>query len=227
MKSLRARQPGRPLRRILFWHFWHFVCFLFMVPFYRYRAWGAHRVPGDGPVLLVSNHQSFLDPIAVGLACHHRQFCALARSTLFEHAFFDWLIRGLNAIPVVQDSADKGAMRRCIEVLNDRQALLIFPEGARTLDGATQPFAPGTMLLIKRARPLVVPVAIEGAFDAWPRQQSRPRLSGRIHVRYGDPIDPGALIDMGAKDALRFLQERIEAMRCDLARGISEAADRL
>ena len=218
LAALRARQPGEPLRRVLWWHCLHFLCFLWMTLCYRHRFWGHHHIPRYGPVLLVSNHQSLFDPILVGLGSHHRQFFAMARSTLFAHRVFAWLIRSLNAIPIARGTSDLRALRMCIDVLTREQAMLVFPEGTRTRDGAAGVFKTGVMLLVKRARPRVVPVAIEGAFSAWPHGRQLPRATGRIAVMYGEPIEADTLIAMGEAAALVHLHDTIEAMRQELSR---------
>lgn len=215
-KGLHGRQPNSPVYRILWWHFMHMLCYIWVAPCYRYRAWGIHNIPTDGPVILISNHQSFLDPILVGLAGHHRQFYAMARHTLFINPVLSWIIRSLNAIPINRDEADTAAMRRCLEVLKQQHGLLIFPEGTRTPDGTTQPFAPGTMLIIKRSKAPVIPVAIEGAFLAWPKGRKLPCLFGHVRVRYGRPIPADELAKMGAEKAMTRLQNEIEAMRLQL-----------
>ena len=216
--TVRLAHPGKPLWLIGWWHVLALFCFYWVGWCYRLRAWGATQVPRHGPVLLVANHQSFLDPIVVGLGCRHRQFGSMARSNLFDHWLFAWLIRSLGAIPVKQGIGDKSALRRCIDVLKTGQTFLIFPEGARTIDGKTHRFSPGTMLLIKRARPHVVPVAIEGAFRVWPQIRRRPGLSGQIHIRLGRPIPAETLIQMGSTAALDHLHDQIETMRQELAK---------
>lgn len=194
----------------------HMLCYLFVVPVYRYRSFGVRNIPDTGPVLFVSNHQSYLDPVLVGLGSHHRQFAALARSTLFEnHPMFTWIIKMLNAIPVTQGESDVGAMRKCIAELNKGQALLIFPEGARTLTGEVEPFETGTMLVIKRAKPLIIPVAIEGAYDVWKRGEY-PKLHGRIAVKYGEPIPSEKVIGMGPDAGLAYLRDTVAEMREEL-----------
>ena len=142
----------------------------------------------------------------------------MARSSLFRNRFLGWLIGSLRAIAVSRDESDMTAMRRCIKVLREGRSLVVFPEGARTPDGMTRRFAPGTMLLIKRARPIVVPVAIDGSHLAWPRQRLLPRLSGRIAVMYGRPICADDLLAMGADRALEMLRQQVETMRLELAR---------
>lgn len=218
-KGLRGRQPGEPVYRILWWHFMHLLCYLWVAPCYRYRAWGIHNIPTDGPVILISNHQSFLDPILVGLAGHHRQFYAMARHTLFINPLLSWIIRSLNAIPINRHEADTAAMRKCLEVLKLNHGLLIFPEGTRTLDGSTQTFAPGTMLIIKRSKAPVVPVAIEGAYDVWRKGRALPNLCGRVRVHYGRPIAAEVLVKMGAEKAMAYLQQEIETMRLEMVAG--------
>ena len=220
MQHPNPRIPHPPSRlprwRVPWWYFLWSLCYAWMGLWYRYRCWCPNRVPRHGPVLLVSNHQSFLDPILVGLGVR-RPFFALARSGLFDNALFGWLIRSLNAISVRQGAGDKSAMKTCIEVLRQGRTLLIFPEGARTLDGRAQPFNPGTMLMIRRARPLVVPVAIEGAFHAWPRNKARPHPFGRIYVQYGPPVAAETLIAMGPEAALLHLYDQVETMRLELS----------
>jgi len=223
-EALRQRQPGQPIRRILWWHFLHLWCWLYFAPMYRYRAFGTHHIPRTGPVLLLPNHQSLFDPILVGLAAHHRQFAAMARKGLFDNPVFGWLIRSLNAISIDQEASDIRAMRQCIEALKAGQALLVYPEGARTYSGETQPFETGTMLLIKRAKPTVVPVAIEGAYDVWPRTRKRPRPWGRMHVMYGEPIPAETLTAMKPEQALEHLRDTVERMRLELRREMSHDA---
>jgi 1-acyl-sn-glycerol-3-phosphate acyltransferase len=123
---------------------------------------------------------------------------------------------------VRQGEGDKRAMHDCIDVLRAGHALMIFPEGSRTYDGKTQRFNPGTMLLIKRGLPRVVPVAIEGAFDVWPRGRA-PRPTGRMFVQYGRPIDAQTLIDMGRDQALGYLSDRVETMRQELAQRLARS----
>lgn len=217
LASLQARQPGATLRHIMAWYAVQFIGCLCFTSLYRFRAWGMANIPASGPVLFLSNHQSFMDPVIIGVGAHRRQFYAMARSSLFAHPAFAWLIRTLNAIPIARGESDIAAMRRCIDVLKANQGLLVFPEGTRTRDGRTARFATGTMLLIKRAKPVIVPVAIEGAYDVWPRDSKAPRLGGRIGLMFGEPIEADALIAMGAEAGLAHLRDKVEAMRLQIA----------
>lgn len=204
----------------LFWHALHLFCFVWFLLCYRFRSYDVHRVPLTGPVLLVSNHQSFLDPIVVGLPFSRRRLHAMARKTLWNNKLVGWLITKLNAFPVDQErtgGGDLAAMRQCIDILKRDEMLLIFPEGARTLTGKTEKFETGTMLVIKRAKPTVVPVALEGPYEAWPRRAKLPRLWGTIAIRFGEPVSAESLLAMPAEEALESLRRKVESMRRELA----------
>lgn len=210
--------PAIGLRKRIGYYALHFLTWLVCASCYRYRSWGVRRVPDTGPVLLVSNHQSFLDPILIGLAFHWRPFHSLARASLWESRIMAPLYNLLNAIPVSRGQSDPRAMRLCIEALKGQRTLLLFPEGSRTLDGAVQPFERGMLLLIRRAPAWVVPVAIEGAQHAWPRQSKLPRLRGHIGVEFGQPIPARQLVDQPPDDALEQLRTTIESMRTEVGR---------
>ena len=218
LASLRARQPGSPLWHILLWRGAHFLTFAWMVFFYRFRTWHGERAPRTGPLLIVANHQSFLDPLLVGVAMRHRPFFSMARSTLFEIPFFARMIRLMNAFPVERGTADTGALRQGLKLLGEGQAMLIFPEGTRTLTGTTEDFSPGLMLLVKRGAPAVLPVAIDGAFEAWPKGQKLPSLFGHVGLMVGEPIESEELAKLGTDAAMKLLRDRVEAMRVELRR---------
>jgi len=216
--SKRAKQLRSTINlwNSLWWRLLSGICSVWLTLCYRIRTRGRHHIPTRGPILYVSNHQSFLDPIIVGLTIN-RPFFALARKTLFKNPAFAWLLRSLNTIAVDQESGnDKGAMRVCIEVLKNNESLLIFPEGSRTLDGKTQAFEPGMMLMIRRTKPTIIPIAIEGAFAAWPRE-GKFHITGRIRAVIGKPVCADHLLAMETDEALASLQQHIERMRLKLA----------
>ncbi len=215
--DLRKRQPGRPLRRIFVWQFMQSVVWLYLTVLYRARAWGVRHIPADGPVLFACNHQSFYDPILISAFASKRHFYFLARHTLFENKLSKLFANWSNSIPVVQGAGDTKAMKKCIEVLKDHQALMLFPEGARTLTGEVEKFETGAMLIIKRAKPTVIPVAVEGVYRVWPRGQSKPKWTGRLGVMYGKPIPAEQLTAMSPEQAMELLRLRVDDMRHQVA----------
>jgi 1-acyl-sn-glycerol-3-phosphate acyltransferase len=181
---------------------------------YRYR--GSQNVPRNGPVLLLANHQSFLDPSIAGCPIR-RHLCFLARKTLFR-GLFGKLIGRLNAVSVDQEGVAKDGLKIILEQLKAGQAVLVFPEGERTLTGEVQPLKPGILLLIKRTEAAIVPIGIAGAFDALPRTRKWPKLSpfflpttgADIAVSISKPIPAKRYRDMPREQALAELQAELK-----------------
>lgn len=158
------------------------LCF---VCFFSYRVVGKEKLVTDGPVLIASNHESYLDPPLVGIG-YDKAVHYLARKTLFR-GFGAWLYPRLNAVPVDQDRPDMTSLKTIIKLLRQNQQVVVFPEGARTLDGELQPAEAGTGLIVAKSKAVVQPVRIFGARDALPRGSSRMRFCP-ITLVVGDPI---------------------------------------
>jgi 1-acyl-sn-glycerol-3-phosphate acyltransferase len=216
LRAIRRVNPRASLIRIAWWRLLQFLSWLVLFLLYRHRAWGMRNIPPTGPVLLVCNHQSYLDLTVLGCAIQHRHFHSMARRTLFRHPAFGWLIRSLNAFEVDQDRGDLRAIRTAIGKLKEEHLLLVFPEGSRTSDGRLQPFQSGVMTLLRRAKPTIVPMAVEGVYDVWPIWRKRPRLRGRVAAQYGRPIAAEALLEMEPEQAIEHLRGRVEHLRLDL-----------
>jgi len=163
------------------------ACFAISQVWFRFRSTGRANVPPSGPVLLVSNHQSHLDPVLVGVACP-RQLKYLARKSLFFWPF-SWWIRALGAVPIDRERGAMGGIRTTLRLLNEGEAVLVFPEGSRTHDGEMQKMLPGFCLLARRSRATIVPVAIDGAYRALPRGSFLARPA-RIRLAICQAITP-------------------------------------
>jgi len=179
------------------------------------RVYNRHFVPARGPVLFVSNHQSFFDPVLVGYGLD-REVDYMARDTLFENAIFSKLIRSLNAFPVKRGEADMAAIKETMRRLKEERAVLMFPEGTRTEDGRIREFKPGLGLLAKKTKVPVVPVVIDGAFEAWPRKSPFPRPLIPIHVSYGEPFWPEEFARYGAEEFVHIIHERMVRMQDEI-----------
>jgi len=214
LARLRACDPSEPLGRIILYRVCRKICAVFVRVFYRLRVVGLKHAPRTGGFLLVSNHQSHLDPPLLGTALKHRNMAALARQGLFNSRIFGALLRGLGSIPINQSAGDTAAIRATIAALRKGRVVLVFPEGSRSPDGELQDFKRGTWLLMSRAECLVLPAAVEGAFQVWPRTRVLPRLFGqRCAVAFGEPIPAAKLKAMGAEEGLAHLRGVIEELR--------------
>ena len=149
------------------------------------RIIGRENLITEGPVLVASNHQSFLDPPLIG-NLYQTEMVFLARKTLFV-GFFKWLYPQWNAIPVDQDRPDMTSLKTIIRKLKDGHRVLVFPEGARTLDGNIGEAAPGIGLIAAKSGAVIQPVRISGAREALPRGSGRIRFA-RITVNIGPAI---------------------------------------
>ncbi len=161
-----------------------------------------------GGLLIVSNHQSFYDPVLIGMALP-RQICYLARKTLFDVPGFGAMIHMFGARPVRRGTVDAEAVRTVIRLLRGGEALLMFPEGTRTRDGDFGRFSPGAAALAARCGVRLLPVCIEGAFRAWPRTRPVPKASPMV-VAFGRPMDSAGRT---AEDLTRRVREEMLELR--------------
>jgi 1-acyl-sn-glycerol-3-phosphate acyltransferase len=176
--------------------------------FFRLRIIHQERMIQAGPAILAMNHQSYLDPPFAGTACN-RAIYFLARRTLMDVPVLGWLLPKLNVIPVNQEGIDRSALKALIRVLKSGNAALVFPEGARTLDGDLQPAQPGLGLVIAKTLAPVVPMRIFGAHEALPRGGGSLRFVA-ITIVVGEPIFFTAA-DLGSrgKDLYGRLSQRV------------------
>jgi 1-acyl-sn-glycerol-3-phosphate acyltransferase len=180
---------------------------LLAVAVYRARYSGRENIPAEGGVLVVSNHQSHLDPPLVGTGCP-RRMNYLARETLFRFAPFRWLIRSVDSIPIDRDGIGLGGIKEALRRLKRGEMVVIFPEGTRTRDGQIAPFRPGFTALAVRSHAAILPVAIEGAFQAWPRWRKFPG-PGKIRVHFGIPIMPDEFAGRDERELLVEVERRV------------------
>jgi 1-acyl-sn-glycerol-3-phosphate acyltransferase len=178
-------------------------CFRLMyATYFRWRVFNPERVPLTGPVILASNHASFLDPPLVGSGLH-RGINFLARESLFRFPGIGWLLRKWNSVPVDRDGGGAAGLRAILDRLLAGGAIILFPEGTRTLDGRLQPARSGIGLTVIKSSAVVVPVRVFGTYEAYGRHVKIPRPH-QVSVKYGRPM--------------MFKELRAEAKTCAKAR---------
>jgi len=182
-------------------------CRLTGVVLFSVRCQGRHNMPREGPVLICSNHQSFFDPVLVGLV-FNRRLNYLARQSLFRFLPFRWLIRFLDAIPIDRDGLGLSGLRESLRRLKRGEIILIFPEGTRTPDGSVLPLHPGFCALARRGKATLLPVGLDGAYDAWPRSAKLPRRCS-IHICVGEPLSPAEVGELTNEGLVGEVERRI------------------
>jgi 1-acyl-sn-glycerol-3-phosphate acyltransferase len=170
----------------LWYAFAKLVCWLAFRIGFGLQVQGQAHVPRHGAFLLASNHLSFLDPPLVGAACPRRLWF-LARDDLFEHPLLGTLLRMLDVMPLKRGESDVATIRLALHHLKRGHPVAMFPEGGRQLSGAIGASKRGIGLLAAWARVPIVPVVVQGTFDALPPTASRPRPA-KIRVAFGPPI---------------------------------------
>ena len=164
---------------------WSFFRALFKV-YFRWRVYNAERVPLAGPVVLASNHESFLDPFLVGSGVR-RGINYLARESLFRFPVVGWLLRKWNSVPVDREGGGARGLKAILERLLAGGAIILFPEGTRTRDGKLQAARSGIGLTVIKSAAPVVPVRVFGTYAAYGRHLRWPRPR-RVVVKYGEPM---------------------------------------
>jgi len=172
------------------------ICVAVFRTAYRLRVQGLRHVPAHGPVILVSNHCSFFDAFILAASLPLRisqQIFYMGFEWFFRHPILAWWGRGVRVIPVDMDTYLMRALQASALVLKQGKGLCVFPEGERSVDGRVRPFRKGVGILARELKVPVLPAHISGAFEAWPRGQSLPKIH-RIRVRFGPVVTSEELL---------------------------------
>ncbi len=154
----------------------------------RWKVVGSENVPRTGGVLLAGNHVSLLDPPMVGAALFgYRRIRFMAKIELWNTKVGRFLMDRVMSYPVKRGTADRPTIRRTLEWLAQGEAIAIFPEGERSQDGTLQPAQPGIALLVQKSGVPVIPVAIVGTYEMWPKNGKRFHRVP-LTIAFGKPI---------------------------------------
>jgi 1-acyl-sn-glycerol-3-phosphate acyltransferase len=197
----------RSLAKRLWYGYLHVTLRVAAVGLFRIRCTGRENEPREGGALVLSNHQSLFDPVLVGLTLD-RRLNYMARETLFAFGPFGWLIQSLDAIPIDREGMGLSGLKETLRRAKRGEMVLIFPEGTRTADGEIARLKPGFSALAKRARVPLVPVGIDGAYQAWPRDHLLPGVT-TIHVHVGKPISPTEAEAADERELVGTVERRI------------------
>lgn len=189
--------------------------------YFRFRAYGAERVPLQGPVVLAANHASYLDPPLIA-SCLHRQVNFLARDTLFGQPVLGTVLRSWEVVPVDRDGAGAAGLKAILDRLRHGGAILLFPEGTRTHTGELLPARSGIGLTVIKSSCPVVPVRVFGTYAAYGRHLKLPRPY-RLVVKFGEPMGFAA----AREEARHCPKPRLKAIYQEVADELMTVISRL
>ena len=164
------------------------ISYIFCKIYFRLEVNGADNIPKKGGVLVASNHSSFLDPVIVGVGIS-RQTYYLTKQSLFEIPIFRLLIKALHTIPVRRELVSVSTFKELIKSLNAKKAIILFPEGTRSLDGKLGQGKVGVGMIALKADVPIIPAYIDGAIKAFPKN-GKWIYPKKIRVIFGKPIMP-------------------------------------
>ena len=192
------------------------LCRTLAVSVFGFRVRFAEPLPLQGGLLVVSSHQSHLDPLLLGLASD-RRLSTLARSSLYHFKPFAAAITALDAVPIDRNASMVKTMKALIGRLRAGRAVVIFPEGTRTSTGRLGEIKSGFALLAKKAAVPIAPVAIVGAYECWPRSRLLPR-PGRIRLEFGRLIPASEIARLDEREILELCTARIRELDTEARR---------
>ena len=180
---------------------------LFGVTCFDLRCFGREHLDFPGSALLLSTHQSTLDPVLIGLM-GNTELAYLARKTLFNSAVFAALIRALNAIEIDREGGGLAGLKETLRRLKQGKKVLIFPEGTRSATGHPSTLKPGFISLARRGSVPLVPMAVTGAFQALRRGSRIPHYAP-LCVVVSKRIEPDEVAALDDQQLLAVIASRL------------------
>src|SRR3977135_3810242 len=180
LSDFRNRSLNKGVNRFLYWTLRALLVPSFLMYFRRQRI-GREHLPKKGPLLLASNHRSFLDPFVIGTLVR-RPVYYMAKRELFEKRWQAWILNGLGAFPVDRGAGDRDAMDTARAILARGDCVVVFPEGTRVRPGPLGEPRRGIGRLALESGAPVAPVAVIGTEDVRRGWRIRPR---KVRIRVG------------------------------------------
>ncbi len=154
---------------------------------FKLKVVGSENIPRHGPGIVCSNHCSYLDPMLAVVAIPRKAY-SLSRKEVYRQPLLGPFVRHLGAVCVDRDApAQKEALATLLRIMDDGNLCVIYPEGTRSPDGYLQKPRNGAAFLAVKSGAPVIPMAVIGAYECWPRQRRIPRVGQHVTVRIGAP----------------------------------------
>lgn len=197
---------------------------------FDFKFYGVENLPDDSRgLILAPNHASYLDPPMVGISLK-KPIHYLAKDYLFKIFPLGIMLYWLGSLPIKSEADDFHSIRQLLRALKEGKRLVIFPEGTRTEDGKFRQVEGGAGFLAVKSKAYVLPVYIEGSYDAFPKGVKWFRCKP-IRAYYGKPFIPAEDAELMAKEepylavSLRIMEE-IKKIKADVEKGVYQKRDR-
>jgi 1-acyl-sn-glycerol-3-phosphate acyltransferase len=201
LNPMQWRTSVATLLRRLFYRGLRLLCRMIAVVSFGLRTEGRHHLDVPGGGMLLSSHQSMLDPVLVGLIAN-RRLNYLARKTLFKNFAFGFLIRVLDAIEIDRERGGLAGLRELV---------LLFPEGTRTSDGQLGALKPGFIPVARRSQVPLIPIAIVGAYECLPKGAKLPTRMP-VAIMVGEPVQASSYMPWSDAEILHELNLRLKML---------------
>lgn len=197
----------------MLYHVAKFIVTLYFYIYHRVSIYGKENLPEERPVILASNHASYLDPPLVALGFTPERLNFIAWDGLFKNKLFGAIISKLGALPLNRESKNGSAalLRMVMGLLEEGRNVYICPEGHRTLDGNIQPIEGGVAILSMKTGTPIVPVWVGGTYRALSPHMKIPRPQ-KLTVTFGPVIDPATFPEeLTEREKRRLILDKVES----------------
>lgn len=188
---------------------------------FRVKTYNFENIPLEGKLIICSNHISYVDPLVIG-SYIKRYVYFMAKRELFSNRFLSRLVTFFNAFPINRHHGDTSAIRTALRILESQQALGLFPEGTRSVDGIVKEGKKGVGLLAVMSDAPIIPIAITGANKIIQKPHKR-LFFPRISLMAGEIIDVKKIKEQyGRKKAMQIIVDQVMESIKNLLKELNE-----
>lgn len=183
---------------------------------FRLRVEGKENLPSSGPLIVASNHLSFIDSYVIPISLLPLKVVFLAKAEYFETKGFKgwvsrWFFTSIGMIPVARGNGASAlsSLEQSAEIINGGAVFGIYPEGTRSMDGRLYRGKAGVGWVVLATGAPVLPVGLIGTQDLQPYGSRFPKIGRRVTVRIGQPLEFGAYEGQPPARARRAITDEV------------------
>lgn len=182
--------------------------YIFFKLYNRVKVYSTDQVPLQGPIVMVANHVSYLDPLYIG-TIFPRKLNFMAKKESFSFFLLRWLLINLGAFPVNRDKSDIGAVKKAINILREGKVLALFPQGGRKQDVHLTEIKQGASYFAVKTNTPILPVYIKGTDNVMPKGGILIRPA-KVEIYIGQLIEVSDINSINQEDKITILTEKVK-----------------